>query len=103
MNTDWMKTGKKMTEGVEHEFTERFKTVNWEKYPCTMAFSQGYAVRKIIMEFNLAPTHVGEIPYHRGTILAIKNEYSQGLAEIFVHDDGDQTLTPLAVQKHWEN
>lgn len=103
MKTDWLNVGKPMTEGVEHEFTERFEKTEWEEYPCRMAFSQGYAMKEIVRSFNLAATHVGEIPYHSGTILAVRAECSQGVGELFVHDDGNQTLTPLAVQKYWEN
>lgn len=102
MKTDWLDIGKNFTEGVEHEFSERFEKTEWEKLPCKPAFSQGYALREIIQSFNLAATHIGEIPYHQGTLLAVRAEYNQGMAELFFHDDGNQTVTPLAVQKYWK-
>lgn len=100
-NIDWMKVGKEITAGVEHEFIEIFDNVEWEEVPCKTGFSQGYALKAMIQEFNLAATHVGEISTVGGLILAVKATFDQGAAEVFAFDEG-HSLTMLAVRKLWE-
>ena len=103
MNIDWMKVGREFTEGIHHEWEERFNKMHWEPLPAKPGFSQGIAFKEIIREFNLNASHIGEYPYHHGAILGVRAKFKQGVAEVFVHDDGNQTITTLAVRKFWRD
>ena len=102
MNTDWTDVGKVYTEGVEHEFSEMFSTTEWKRLPVETGFYQGFAFNEIIERFGLKATHVGEISYSGGMILAVRTKYKQGIAEVFCLDNGG-AITPLAIQKYWED
>lgn len=94
MKRTWTQVGREHTEGKRGEIAGMIDRLNWQAIPCEMAAMPGMAIKAVIKELRIPKaSHVASshemAPYG---LLGIKAHYKNGDANIYLVDEGCQTV-----------
>lgn len=93
-NLQFTDVGKEITAGKEGDFEKVFNSLEYQNLPCKdFPFSQGYAIKEIIKEWQMPAKAVAYGQHGRYMIYGIRTLKQT----IYFADDGDITVTPLAL------
>lgn len=94
---DWLETGREYWEGNQDHLLDVIKRMTWNECPCSMGFSQDYAIKGIIEKYNISEiSFVAFSPeIEPDGLLGVRAHLDNADVDLFFVDDSDMTITPI--------